>query len=104
MEDKDALLDLLDKLKDHIEIENMGYEHECMSQERHIINFFTTLLHDHPRRLRSLEQECQTLAQDQFSKAHLGEVQKLSDRIESVLIQWDETIKKLTDRIEKLEK
>jgi hypothetical protein len=94
MEDKDAFIDLLD----------MVDEHECMSQERHIINFFTTLLNDYPRRLRFLEQEYQILAQDQFAKAHLGEAQKLSDRIESVLMQWDETIQKLTNRIEKLEK
>jgi hypothetical protein len=76
----------------------------CLGEDFHVKHFLTRLLYINPRKVNELAEQCKLLANDQYAKAHLDEVQRLSDRIESVLIRWDEIIKELTDRIIKLEK
>jgi hypothetical protein len=82
----------------------MIYEDEDYYQERQaFVNQWIGSLFFIPTQIERLKNEIALLANDQYAKAHLGEVLRLEDRINSVLMTWDETVNKLIKRIEALE-
>lgn len=55
-----------------------------------------------PGQLQYLPNQSELLAQDQYAKAHFDEVSRLSGRIETVLLEWDQIIKDIHQRLDKL--
>jgi hypothetical protein len=65
---------------------------------------FNEIINDVYKDMNRLKDQYELLAQDQYAKAHLGEVNRLDDRISSVLMSWDRTIDNILNRIDNIER
>jgi hypothetical protein len=80
------------------------HEEDWDIHERRIVMSWISKLFGIPREINNIRVQNELLSQDQYAKAHLGEVMRLEDRITSSLKTFDEIILGINDRLEKIEK